>query len=172
MPFCPNCRSEYRPGIETCADCGAPLVDELPERAQHRPGHEADVAVIRVPSRPIAEMWAELLGSNGIACRLVPTSLGSSIYATVDEGFEIRVSAIDAQRALGLLPHEPRTSETLDEAAVAKEDEELELFEEELRDAGAPIDRGLRWFVIVGVMVVIILFIALAARFSAERGYL
>jgi hypothetical protein len=157
--------------METCADCGTQLVDALPELAKHRPGHDADVAVIRVLSRPIAEMWAELLGSNGIACRLVPTSLGSSVYATVDEGFEVRVSAIDAQRALELLPHDPRTSDAPEEATAA-EDEELELLEEELRDAEAPIDRGLRWFVSVGVVLVVILLIALAAWYSAARGYL
>lgn len=28
--FCPNCRTEYRKGITTCADCGAALVSELP----------------------------------------------------------------------------------------------------------------------------------------------
>ncbi len=30
MPWCPNCREEYRQGFETCFDCGAELVDELP----------------------------------------------------------------------------------------------------------------------------------------------
>ncbi len=30
MPFCPNCKAEYYPGIRTCADCGAPLVAALP----------------------------------------------------------------------------------------------------------------------------------------------
>ncbi len=28
--FCPNCRTEYREGVTTCADCGAALVVELP----------------------------------------------------------------------------------------------------------------------------------------------
>ncbi|MDR7868811.1 MAG: hypothetical protein RIN56_18615 [Sporomusaceae bacterium] len=30
MPWCPSCREEYRQGFETCIDCGAELVDELP----------------------------------------------------------------------------------------------------------------------------------------------
>ena len=119
----------------------------------------------------MAEMWAELLGKEGIQCRLAPTNLGGSIYAPSDQGFELRVPAIDAQRALELLPREGRTSETPDEVAAA-EDEELELLEEELREAEAPIERGLRWFVIVGVVLVIILLIALAVRYSAARGYL
>lgn len=29
--FCPKCRTEYRPGIAVCADCGSELVEELPE---------------------------------------------------------------------------------------------------------------------------------------------
>src|SRR3981081_377483 len=125
MPFCPTCRSEYRPGIETCADCGTPLVDELPERAGHRPGPEADVVVFRAPSLPMAEMWAELLGKNGIVCRLAPTNLGGSIYAPSDQGFELRVPAIDAERALDLLPHEPRVADPEDE-------DEEEIHEEEI----------------------------------------
>ncbi len=30
MPFCPNCRGEYRPGFTWCVDCDVALVDELP----------------------------------------------------------------------------------------------------------------------------------------------
>ena len=33
MPFCPNCRSEYTPEAVACSDCGALLVESLPERA-------------------------------------------------------------------------------------------------------------------------------------------
>jgi len=29
--FCPRCKSEYRPGFTTCADCGVELVDHLQE---------------------------------------------------------------------------------------------------------------------------------------------
>lgn len=28
MPYCPDCRYIYRPGVEVCPDCGAELVDE------------------------------------------------------------------------------------------------------------------------------------------------
>ncbi len=29
MPFCPECREEYREGFARCADCGVPLVERL-----------------------------------------------------------------------------------------------------------------------------------------------
>lgn len=31
MPWCPNCKTEYREGIEICADCGSTLVKSLNE---------------------------------------------------------------------------------------------------------------------------------------------
>lgn len=34
MPWCPNCKHEYRKGFLVCADCGATLVDEEPKEEQ------------------------------------------------------------------------------------------------------------------------------------------
>jgi hypothetical protein len=31
--FCPQCKSEYRPGFTRCADCDLELVDDLPAQA-------------------------------------------------------------------------------------------------------------------------------------------
>jgi hypothetical protein len=30
--FCPDCKTEYRPGFSACSDCGAKLVEKLPEK--------------------------------------------------------------------------------------------------------------------------------------------
>ena len=65
---------------------------------------EAEVTVMRAPSRPMAEMWAALLRDNGITCRLVPVSPGGSVYAFAQEDFDIRVQASNADRARDLLP--------------------------------------------------------------------
>jgi len=37
MSYCPQCRSEYREGVQVCASCGATLVDVLPPLPK-RPG--------------------------------------------------------------------------------------------------------------------------------------
>jgi hypothetical protein len=31
MPYCPNCRYEYRPSVSVCPDCDVSLVERLPE---------------------------------------------------------------------------------------------------------------------------------------------
>jgi len=60
--FCPECRSEYREGFETCSDCGVPLVDSLPEAEDL-----GDLVPLRQVSEPesLPEI-AALLESNGI----------------------------------------------------------------------------------------------------------
>jgi hypothetical protein len=35
--FCPNCRTEYRPGFSKCSDCGAGLVESLDAVSTNRP---------------------------------------------------------------------------------------------------------------------------------------
>jgi len=48
MPFCPVCRSEYRTGFTHCSDCGAALVDRLPEDS-HRAPERAELLATRDP---------------------------------------------------------------------------------------------------------------------------
>ena len=42
--FCPNCKTEYRPGFTRCADCGSDLVDRLPEEPRPILGGQASEA--------------------------------------------------------------------------------------------------------------------------------
>lgn len=36
MPWCPKCGYEYRPGFDTCSDCGSTLVEEDPKNTSGR----------------------------------------------------------------------------------------------------------------------------------------
>jgi hypothetical protein len=120
---------------------------------------EADVAVARAPNRVIAEMWAELLGTHGIVCRIVPVHPGGSIYVPNEEALELRVPAIDAARAIDLLPAEPQHI-----LRVPTEDEEEPPVD--------PVESRLRWAFFAAVGVLLVAIIALAVRCSAAAGYL
>jgi len=64
MSFCPNCKYEYNVDIKECPDCGAPLVDKLPDEAPE----ESDYVPLRsLPSRLYAEMLQEALKKEGIS---------------------------------------------------------------------------------------------------------
>lgn len=43
MPWCPECKNEYKEGITKCADCGADLVDSLEKMVPVCFGKEADI---------------------------------------------------------------------------------------------------------------------------------
>jgi hypothetical protein len=71
MPFCPDCRYEYRPGISKCPDCGIKLVDKLPEEPVETRSVESGekinfVPLKDLPSRLYAEMLKEALKKEGI----------------------------------------------------------------------------------------------------------
>ena len=65
--ICPGCRTEYRAGFTTCAECGRLLVDAT-HLAPPRPLGDSihEVVVARYQGQPEAEMWAELLRHEGI----------------------------------------------------------------------------------------------------------
>ena len=61
MPFCLNCKREYPDGHAVCADCGAPLLEELPTAPPDPPaflcsledGIKSDIAVSLLESNNI-----------------------------------------------------------------------------------------------------------------------
>lgn len=72
MPFCPNCRYEYKPEVWKCPECGARLVDKLPEKESADDTEEGftqskDFVPLRsLPSGVHAQMLQEALESEGI----------------------------------------------------------------------------------------------------------
>jgi hypothetical protein len=160
MPFCPNCRDEYRPGILKCADCGAPLVDELPDR--YVPSNLTDdVPIARADSIEIAQMWAELLTAEGIACRLLPAGAGDTMLVPGQAHWEVRVAAADEDRAFELL----ESGEAVPDEDLAHEAELEDLEpEDDVEPSGGS---GVRWLILgVAVVVAAILLFAGARWFS------
>ncbi len=62
--FCPQCRTEYREGFDTCTDCGVSLVSELPPEAE--PEYlEFEEILISLSASDVA-MIKSILESEGI----------------------------------------------------------------------------------------------------------
>ena len=69
MPYCPNCATEYIDGTEVCSDCGAPLVAQLPPRADSETdSHEITKfrSLRAYATRTHAEMVVDALENEGI----------------------------------------------------------------------------------------------------------
>lgn len=123
MPFCPNCRAEYYPGIRDCADCGVPLVAALPVAR--------DLA--REDSEAICAIDSETEG-RAIVADLARDGIG----AMVANG-EVRVLTGDVERAMPLL-------EQYFTAAAGPEDTEAggaDLADEDLVSVYEPPDQFL-----------------------------
>jgi len=81
--FCPVCLYEYKEGIKKCPDCGAKLVDKLPED-QGQPQLET-VELIDVDNDAEAEYIRSVLMDNGIYSFIRSNMLPSSRLAFFSE---------------------------------------------------------------------------------------
>src|SRR5215472_17882208 len=67
--FCPECKSEYRPGFTHCADCDVDLVEQLPPLTPKPPATDADdvSGIVFNTADPVeATVVQSLLEGNGI----------------------------------------------------------------------------------------------------------
>lgn len=64
MPWCPHCKTGYQPGITKCVDCGAALVDHLPQEQLIFDGQP--VFLIEVHHDAEAVLLVQLLQDNDI----------------------------------------------------------------------------------------------------------
>ncbi len=71
MPFCPECRYEYKAGIITCPDCDEELVAELPVEIGDESIYDSEkyqdwVQLARLTSHEYANMIVEVLHAKEI----------------------------------------------------------------------------------------------------------
>ncbi|MCB9652629.1 MAG: hypothetical protein H6729_00665 [Deltaproteobacteria bacterium] len=117
MPFCPSCRSEYRPGFKVCPPCGdVALVEALPEiSAISEDEVEATVAVgistlshvVEAGGRSVdlgrvfalkqAHAMSLALEDKLVASVLIP--IEDLVLPDGAPRFEVRVRAVDLERA-------------------------------------------------------------------------
>lgn len=64
MPWCPHCKTGYQPGITKCVDCGAALIDHLPQEQLIFDGQP--VFLIEVHHDAEAVLLVQLLQDNDI----------------------------------------------------------------------------------------------------------
>jgi len=84
MPWCPNCKTEYREGIKTCADCGAALVAVLDIKAEMH-----DLCIL--PNEAASTQLISFLKYSGIDAK--------AEFLSPDEGFKILVPEDDFKKA-------------------------------------------------------------------------
>lgn len=63
MPWCPNCKSEYQDGYETCSDCNVSLVDELESELE---GQDTTCELIDMNSLESTEKLIDFLNYSKI----------------------------------------------------------------------------------------------------------
>ncbi len=88
MAWCPNCKTEYREGITTCADCGATLVDEITEENQ--------VVIAYLSNEDDKDRFLEFLEYSDVLS-------GRASYDDSEQAYQIMVSEADEEAAVKCL---------------------------------------------------------------------
>jgi hypothetical protein len=105
--FCPQCKTEYRPGFTLCSDCGAALVHMIPVDSPRREDNTKVVAIRTFSTEFEAKLAKGLLDAAGIDSEAQGTHVRSSDFERV-KGLRLVVRAEDAEDANKIL-------ETVDE---------------------------------------------------------
>lgn len=133
--YCPNCKSEFRDGLEFCSTCNCTLVEELTdEETKDVPIellNENEVFLINLRNEYEADIIESILGSNSIKSSRKHRDAGGylSIYmGNSIEGVDIYVLESEYEVAMELVKTEQEVSLEEDNEAV---DEEQTLFKEE-----------------------------------------
>ncbi len=107
--YCPNCLAEYRPGFDTCADCGvrlvrgpAPVTEEHAPRDRRSDARPAEArrqvpVVLATLPRLEAQILAGKLQAEGLVASADEPALMSAYGGALPESRMIRVWVLESQ---------------------------------------------------------------------------
>ena len=113
--FCPQCRSEYRPGFTHCSDCDVDLVWELPPDEPRHDGLDlvkvyetGDAAVIPLIESLLQSAEIECIVTNRRRQYVTNSQLGfAEFWVRADEAEEARAVLAGLSRYDGAAGQEP-----------------------------------------------------------------
>ncbi len=107
--FCPKCRSEYRPGITTCAHCKIALVAELPPEdvfasmeTMARSLEGKDVTPLMLGGLAALQESQDYLRERRVATMMAPAEEGEQESA-IHAQFHLMIAREDVERARAAL---------------------------------------------------------------------
>lgn len=105
MPFCPECRTEYRAGFERCSDCGAALVETLPAEAHGAPAYAlllstADPDLLPVVTSTLDGAGIPWVADGAEAAALLPLGVGRGSSHGVAAEIHVPADRLEEARAL------------------------------------------------------------------------
>ncbi|HUU53823.1 MAG TPA: hypothetical protein VMY87_02795 [Armatimonadota bacterium] len=131
MPFCPNCRCEYRRGVRQCPDCRTELVDALPSPAPPPQVDFTEVELCTIQGEIHAKLLQGILAREGVLSRLAPAwPLGPShavkapwpIGGGYDDALRIMVNPSDLAKAKVIHDDYERNAGSLEEPSPSEDE--------------------------------------------------
>lgn len=125
MPYCPVCKSEFESGIERCSDCGAPLVENLPDQEP-----APLVEVFRAESQAAAERVCAVI-LDGLECFVRDRSSRAFPTDSMGKGLSfVAVPGEHVERALTLIKDAVQDGALTEADGEPLDPEEVDVVEE------------------------------------------
>ncbi len=119
MPYCANCKYEYRDGLTLCPDCNLPLVEQLPSGSAATSPDQSWVAVCNIPNDLNSS-----LARGALESRNIPSIVMSSTFKAygVEAAYTAQLLASPKATNVIMVPREFAEEATLVLEAVLGDD--------------------------------------------------